>query len=319
LMMDKQFFPSGIVGNRGFGYHFAQASTEPMRLKLDAPSKMHISMSPCSAYANGNIALLSHPSSEKTARFLFGVTENTMVSQDSCKMFRGDLTKAHVDIYADMEQRIDRHQAMGIGLNEGDVRLCFLRFSNRLDVQELITEYLGKNIYGTKGFQPLPEGKVEALVACFREAGCLQYACPRDLVIWESGVIHLEMHILLDNNAVLKNNPNTTTERYVIGTHNPVGFTTGELVQIAYAADHGFIFEPYNNANKGTPAGDNSVHRKSTMYKINRVRSNDEIARFEKVQQEINNKNGELDAWLKNTPRAKLVCYGLEKPFPFEH
>jgi hypothetical protein len=48
----------------------------------------------------------------------------------------------------------------------------------------------------------------------------------------------------------------------------PTGFTQQELVEIGCIAEQGFVFHPYDNANRGTPADINSVHKKNTQWEV---------------------------------------------------
>ena len=145
-------------------------------------------------------------------------------------------------------------------------------------VRELITTIIGKDIYGSSGFQALDgkEAKVKKsskVVECFRVAGCIQYGSPRDLIVWEPAVIHLEMQLQRDGSLVDRNKSAATTERYIVGTHTPIGFLPRELLEIGCIADQGFFFHPYRNANRQLclAADTNSVHKKSTQYKIARL------------------------------------------------
>jgi hypothetical protein len=140
-----------------------------------------------------------------------------------------------------------------------------------LAVRALIVKMIGKDIYGSSGYQALPVDKAGAVIECFRQAGCIQYGSPRDLILWEPAVIHLEMKLLADGSLMQENDKRTTTERYIVGTHVPVGFSQQELVEIGCIADQGFVFHSYNNANRGNAADTNSVHKKTTQWKVLRT------------------------------------------------
>ena len=259
LTKNKKLWKTGIVGNAGFGYLLLhpESAKEMPSLSLRSTGA-EIAVAPGSAY-KANIELVAHQTSQLAMAILFSVSRNPngQVSQDFCKVHRGDLTKAHVDIYEDEESLIHRTQAIAIGLGEGTVRLCYLRFSHNPEIQGLINIICGKNIYSARGFQAVPKTESSAIIKCFLDAGCIQYGNPRDLVMWEPGVIHLEMKV--HPSLQVRNDKKTTTERYVVGTHTPVGFNSEEKKEIAFMNESGFVFHPYNNANRGSAAGLNSI------------------------------------------------------------
>ncbi len=311
LTKRKECWPTGTVGNAGFGYLIAhpESISEMPSVPLSSGTSVTVAMG--SAY-KANVALVSHPDSQLTMAILFAVSENPrgQVSQDFCKVHRGELTKAHVDIYEDNEEQINRMQAIGFGMGEGTVRLCYLRFSQRPEIQLLVTRVIGVNIFGTRGFQAVPKGMQHILLKCFMDAECIQYGNPCDLVMWEPGVIHVEMQLRANGELQFKADNKTTTERYVVGTHNPVGFTPREMTEVAFVAEQGFVFHPYNNANRGTPAGLNSVHRKKTQWKKPRVRSADEKARLGVVRQSLGDA-ATIDVCIAAMPRRKRHCMGI--------
>jgi hypothetical protein len=227
LTMRKECWPTGTLGNAGFGYLIAHPESTGDMPTVPLSSGMSVTIAMGSAY-KANVALVSHPDSQLTMAILFAVSENPrgQVSQDFCKVHRGELTKAHVDIYEDNEEEINRMQAIGFGMGEGTVRLCYLRFSQRPEIQLLVTRVIGVNIFGTRGFQAVPKGMQHILLKCFMDAECIQYGSPCDLVMWEPGVIHVEMQLRANGELQFKADKKTTTERYVVGTHNPVGFTS---------------------------------------------------------------------------------------------
>ena len=313
LTKRKEYWPTGVIGNAGFGYLIAhpESSSEMPSVSLSSGTKVTVAMG--SAY-KANITLVSHPDSQLTMAILFAVSENPkgMISQDFCKIQRGELTKAHVDIYEKNEEEINRTQAIGFGMGEGTVRLCYLRFSQRPEIQVLITRVIGANIFGTRGFQAVPKGKQQILLKSFMDAECIQYGNPRDLAMWEPGVIHVEMQLAANGQLQFKADKKTTTERYLVGTHTPVGFTLRERTEVAFVAERGFVFHPYNNANRGTAAGINSVHRKKTQWKKPRVRSADEKARLELVQKAL--ADGAGDECIAAMPSRKRHCMGIPQP-----
>ncbi len=310
--LPSQEWPTGIIGNKNFGYLIAQPEEKSEVPRLTLSSDMTFAVAMGSAY-RANIALMAHPSSSKARELLLRNGARRVVSQDFCKLYRGDLTPPHVDLYSQDEGRI---QAMGIGLNEGSVRLCYLAFSNVPEVRALITRVIGHDLYAkNKGYQAVRPNKAEELVECFRRADCILYGSPRDLVIWESGVIHLEMQLKRDGSLVIRNDKTTTTERFIVGVHElkEGHFSDRDLIEISYAADHGFIFHPYGNFNaEGTPAALNSFHKKRTQYLKPRQRSNDEKARFAQVQEAITQK-APVDEWLSNLSPEKKLCFGIKE------
>jgi hypothetical protein len=310
LTKRKEYWPTGVIGNAGFGYLIAHPESTAEMPSVSLSSGTNVTVAMGSAY-KANVTLVSHTDSQLTMAILFAVSENPqgMISQDFCKIHRGELTKAHVDIYERNEEEINRMQAIGFGMGEGTVRLCYLRFSQRPEIQVLVTRVIGANIFGTRGFQAVPKGKQQLLLKSFRDADCIQYGNPRDLVMWEPGVIHVEMQLSANGELQFKADKKTTTERYIVGTHTPVGFTLRELTEVAFVAERGFVFHPYNNANRGTAAGINSVHRKKTQWKKPRVRNADEKARLELVQKVL--ADGTADECIAAMPNRKRHCMGI--------
>jgi hypothetical protein len=307
-------WPTGIIGNKEFGYLIPQpeAKEEVPELILTSGASFAVAMG--SAYS-ANIALISHMDSQVAMALLFaiGATPTGFISQDFCKLHRGKLTPAHVDIYEDNE--VQRTQAMAIGQGEGATRLCFLRFSHLPEIRAVITELINKDIYTSKGFQEVPKDKVAVLVDCFAKAGCIQYGSPRDLVIWEPGVIHLELTVLPSGLFQPKVVRGATTERYLLGTQNMVRVTPQERAQVALAAHHHFIFHPYHDANKGNFAGVNSVHRKKTRWMRPRERTEDEKKRVRIVQELIDH-----GATLSGICLRKRHCLGdTQRPEDMYH
>jgi hypothetical protein len=118
------------------------------------------------------------------------------------------------------------------------------------------------------------------------------------------------MQLRANGELQFKADNKTTTERYVVGTHNPIGFTPREMTEVVFVAEQGFVFHPYNNANRGTPAGLNSVHRKKTQWKKPRVRSADEKARLGVVRQSLGDP-AVIDGCIAAMPRRKRHCMGI--------
>lgn len=281
---------TGIIGNAGFGYLFAQPEKreEAHTLELDGKLKVFFAMG--SGY-KANIGLVTHHTSEEMLDILLAVTGNEvgMISQDSCKVHRGPLTDPHADVYHTNEDQINRSQAIAFGPREGNVRLCFAVNSHTTQAQHDITKIIEKNIYKTSGFQKIPTDKTKQVMKYFNEntSGVTVYAgAPRDLVIWKPKIIHFEA-LKKGNQLEFRNDNKTTVERYILGTQTPVGLTQQQLKEVAFVAEYGFIFHPYNNLNANTAIGNNSVHLKKTQYKKTRTVCADEKQRFDKVKKSV--------------------------------
>ena len=65
----------------------------------------------------------------------------------------------------------------------------------------------------------------------------------------------------------------------MVGTHQPVGFTARQQLEIAWLASKGFGFHTYNRLNRDNAAGANTVNSKKTQWKRPRVRPAEERAR----------------------------------------
>lgn len=74
--------------------------------------------------------------------------------------------------------------------------------------------------------------------------------------------------------------------------------------------ESGFVFHPYNNANRGYAAGLNSVHRKKTQWKIPRKRSEEEKKRLQDVQQALDKRTA-VDLCIGGMPARKRHCFGI--------
>lgn len=311
ITANAKFWMTGIVGNKGFGYMFLQPDAPCGAESITLSSNKQITVAAGGGF-NANIELLTHPDSTHMLETLFAVTGNNVVSADSCKIHRGNMTPAHVDIYGDAENAINRHQAIAIGLAESTTRLCFLEFSNHENIKRLVCELVERDIYANAGFSKVPLDAVPDLVECFAAAGCIRRADPRDLVIWHSGVIHLEMNMRTDGTLSIAKSSmikTATTERYIVGTHTMQGFTPRDMVELAYMHAKGFFFHPYSR--KQHPlALKNSVHRKHTMYTSLRTKPACEIARLDNLSADIKHKVA-VDGWLSQVSPAIKKCFGI--------
>lgn len=309
IVQDPKNWPAGIVGNKGFGFLYAQPELKQDASRIQVSDGLSPAIAPCSAYM-ANVELVSHPHSQLAMDTLFSVTGNTggMISQNSTKMHRGDLTKMHVDRYGSGD--LHRVQAMAIGPGEGSVKLCFGRFTHRHRFQKILAKMLPK-FADKQGFAAIPKDIAPNVLQLLTKLGVVHAAQPKSMIIWRSGILHFEA---LETRAglQLRNKfTKTTCERYVIGTHRPQGLTQRQLAEFGFAADMGFVFHPYNNLNKGTVTGNNSFHLKTTQYKRCRKRTTSEIERVEKLQQDIS-KRDPVDRWIRTTSRRKLYCLGIE-------
>lgn len=310
ITKNDKYWKTGVIGNKDFGYLFSQPDTvrDFEIIRLSSGKKITVAMG---GGWKANLALLAHPSSKQMLDTMFEVTGNNVVSADSCKIHRGGMTAAHVDIYGPLENGIDRHQAIAFGLAEGTTRLCFLQFSNHPDVRPLVNELVERDIYANDGFSKVPLDAVPDLVGCFQAAGCIRFGCPRDLIMWESGVIHLEMNLLPSGQLTLAKQPlvKTTTERYLVGTHTMKGFTQRDMQEIAYMGHMGFFFHPYAHVQDKT-AHMNSVHRKTTMYTARRVKTGGEIERLTRLGVDISG-GTKVDEWVASADPALKKCFGI--------
>lgn len=304
-----------IIGNKTFGYLLAQPESKEDAPRITFDGGLKVAVQPCSAY-KANLALLEHDSSQLTLAALLSITGNKtgMVSQDSAKICRGDLTKPHVDIYGTAETRINRVQAMAIGPGEGNVRLCFARFTHLPKIQQLVCDSIENvDFYKRTGFLAIPTEHRKSFLHTLKEADVLHAGAPGELIIWKTGVVHVEMQRDQRSGELLyKNDNKTTTERYIVGTHQPYNLTPRQLLEIGCIADKGFLFHCYNSLNKGNAAGDNSVHLKTTQWKQPRVRPQSEKDRLQAAIEVVGD-SVQLQTWMEQQSARKLHCLGVSQ------
>lgn len=303
-------WPTGVIGNRNFGYLFAQPESKAPRVQLSAD--LNVAVAKCSAY-KANITLMSHPSSQLTLSVLYQVTGNVggMISQDSCKIFRGDLTPPHVDKYTSAEVELNRVQAIAIGEKEGSVKLCFARFSHRPEIQSQLADLMGNpSFYHKNGFLAIPKNRAPDILKHLSDANVFQYGTANQLVIWKTGVLHVEMQATRAGKLVHSIDKTTTTERYVVGTHQPSGLTQSQLTDLALLASKGFILHPYGKQNQDNAGGTNSVHLKSTQWKKTRQRTADEIARLDAAVKELEDSQAR-EAFVSALHPRDRQCFGI--------
>ncbi|KNC86458.1 hypothetical protein SARC_01414 [Sphaeroforma arctica JP610] len=271
----KFLWPTGVIGNKGFGFMYAQpeAKSDYHAAQLDTSDAQPTVFAPGSGF-QANLAVMEHPDSELATAILFQVTGNMggMVSQDSFKTFRGNLTVPHVDDYPTSDT-FNRVQAMVIGYREGNVRLVFGRATHQPDISVM---YRDKT---TTGFTSLSNS--DSIVQVLEAAGAIVIPEPGDIVCWTAGVVHFEMNIDPKGNK-FKPTRGHVQERYVVGTHNPSGsLTQTQLETLTGMAESGFILHPYVGPKRQFgPANANNFHRKNTQYCRRRVQPPDEKARF---------------------------------------
>lgn len=326
---------TGLAGNVGFGYlGFLQpeAPDKVQRINLNDGVHKSVAVSPGDAY-NANIALMSHMDNQKLMATLFALSDNHdgFVPADGCKVGRKDLTKQHVDIYSSDQTDRNRVQMIGYGNKEGTVRLCFFRFSHLPEVRALVVKVMGKTDLwdqAKSGFKAVPEKYSANVLDCFQEAQCIVSGLPLSVSAWLPGVIHCELlHDALSGRYSAKNDKETTTERYVLGTMKSTGLNNFALSTLGYIADeHGFFLHPYGNLNQGTVAGAVSVHRKTTQFKRPRPIPHEEDDRRILLQYALKLDDDDDNSsrvpfkvrkWIQTTSPRVLHCFGLTQPGQF--
>lgn len=315
----KKTWPAGIAGNKHFGFIYAhpESKSQVPSATLHNNCKVYFAMG--SAY-QANIDLISHPLSQHALAALLNLSGNKdkdlsdkekyFISWDSAKVFRGDMTEPHIDLYStagNTATAINRTQAMVFGLEEGDVTLCFAKCLNG-PTRALLERAIGEIGFFQRanGYHRIPKDKQARFIKCIKDANALTVPQPGDLVLWKAGVPHMELHrTKLDTTNV----SSTRTERYVIGTQRPVGISRPQLEQLAIMAEKGFFPHPFYNINDETAIGRNSVHKKRTQYGKRRIRSQDEKDRFGVATQLLPDAANHL----QNLHPRRLHCYGISQ------
>ena len=318
IARQDKYWKAGTIGNKSFGYLFAQPEEKDKSVSVQLSRNLKVYMAMGSGY-QANLALVCHQTSEEMLDILMKVTgnEHGMISQDSCKIHRESLTEPHADVYHPNEHKINRSQAIAFGPNEGAVRLCFAVGSHTVDMKKKITNAIDRDIYKTSGFQKVPADKRKALYKIIGES---VYCGDRyDIVIWKPTIIHFEA-LKTEKGLAFRTDKSTTVERYIIGTQTPVELSQQQLKEIAFYAQNGWIWHPYNNLNKNTAIGTNSVHLKRTQYKRPREQTTDEKERFASAQSRLkrmqhtqpakNDMDG-LDQFIDNLGTSRKRAYGI--------
>lgn len=257
-----------------------------------------------------------------TCAVLMALTHPTgMVSWDSAKyannpkpkpktMTKQTLTKFHFDMYGNTGAG-DRQQA--IIVREDDVKLGYLPYSNRPEVQLLIAQALGKNdLYERDGFIGTDEPHLTKVLE-------KHLIAPKtnSLVIWKEKVIHAEATFNEANSygyctfSSRSDQPNSPRYRFVVGLHKPINLTTTDLTELARLCENGLIPDFYFNHNRGTKVHDNIKNGKSTQYKKPREITPEERKHIETVVSDTNDTLGILS---EMSPLKKHL-YGITQPF----
>lgn len=215
---------------------------------------------------------------EKCIHIFFSTNPNGFISWDSVKVRQftnskkataPNLTKAHIDKYSDANgAALSRVQAMIFDPNEGDVTLCFVRFTGDKEMQKEISKVIGIDDYFTKS-RGYFECNDPDLINAFRKCGLIVAPPAGSLVVWNGGVVHLEANRHTLNPTIVKD---SKALRYIVGTQDPSAphqLSQSSLKQLAISAIFGFIPEPFNSSshshfNDGTKIGANSCHKKRT-------------------------------------------------------
>lgn len=313
ITSNPNYWKSGIIGNKSFGYLFCQPESISNSQFVEIDGNTKVFVAPGSGF-QANLSLLTHPSSANILDLLMELTDNQlgMISQDSCKIHRGDLTIPHTDIYSDTDEKINRNQAMFIGPTEGNIKLCFVAKSNQDPLKTQIIEKIDKDIYSTSGFQRIPTDKFSEISELIFDN--VYFGKANDLIIWKPGIIHFEAnHSKSTKSLSFAKDTKSKTERYIIGTQTPHKITQSQLKDIGFYAQKGFIYHPYNNLNSNNAIGKNSVHLKRTQYKRAREVPQSEKDKLQKATEELKRlkKDDKLNDFFENLgPQTKKV-YGI--------
>ncbi|KNC80368.1 hypothetical protein SARC_07268 [Sphaeroforma arctica JP610] len=210
LAANKNAWPTGVIGNKSFGFMYMQPEKKADSLVAKVGGHDVIFQTLCSDKANR--ILINHESNTNAKRQLLALSdedENTTIAIDSCKVYRGDLSIPHYDLYDD---ELKRMQAMVIGPNEGNVRLCFLKGSHT------------KTNKNKKGFVKIDNPKEEFKHSANK--GKVMVPPLNSLVVWLPGVIHGE--VMVKNNPIksesdyeFRNNSKAGVERYITPKPKP--------------------------------------------------------------------------------------------------
>jgi hypothetical protein len=210
-----------------------------------------------------------------------------MVSWDSAKyasnpypkpkdMTKQELTKFHFDLYGG--NRLGGQRIQAIIVHEGVVKLGYVPYTHRPEVQHLISRILKKtNLYSQNGFISTNESYLTKVLE--------KYVIAPDtntLVTWKETVIHAEATFGTVNESGYckfvsrKDQPNSDRYRFVVGVHQPVGLDQSDIRELGRLAEHGLIPDFYFKHNSKTKVWDNIKNGKSTQFKRPREISTEE-------------------------------------------
>ena len=270
-----------------------------------------------SVHSMVNLPLLTE--NPHTAAVLMACTHpKGMISWDSAKyasnpkpkpkdMTKQDLTKFHFDKYGGggIGQRVQV-----IIVHEGAVKLGYVPFTHRSDVQALIRKSLSKpKLYDREGFIGTNEPYLTAVLQDFMVA-----PDTNSMVIWSETVIHAEAQFNTPNPLGYctfksrKDVANSERFRFVVGMHQPVGLSDAALVKLASLCEGNLIPDFYFSHNKGTKVWDNIKNGKSTQYKQPRV-----ISKREREDANDVIEKADKDT-LEAMPPLKKHLYGISQP-----
>lgn len=267
-------------GNASFGFLFTQPATwDRAKLPTISLSAGDIYLERMGAYVKGNLRLISHTDNQLAMAALFALTNPTgMVSFDSVKVCdyktratelagvrivptKRKHTPAHFDLYPAGD--INRVQAMIFGAEEGDVTLCFGRYTHLGPTQNAIAAIENNaDLFSRVGFVQTSN---PAVLQALRDSDAIVVPLPGDLVIWKAGVLHMELDRHTRDIPNLRKVKDGRSLRFVVGTNRPAHLSEEDKKQLASAALQGLVPHPYISSPGRAYA--NVVCRKTTMYK----------------------------------------------------
>ena len=206
----------------------------------------------------------------------FHPEDKAMVSWDSAKVrinhpkaTKAELTKRHRDVYNYDGHPIDRKQAMLIKQDPGAISLGWVMYSHLPKIQKLFAKYFGKK---PDKFSLVEDPELNKIIDKYWRA------TDGGFVLWEQPTIHYEAqptgsteYIAKFKSFTQKGVTDLISIRVVIGTHQPHQLDQQELQQLAYLSEKGYCPAIYNNPNKGKAVAVNTVNKKSTQWRKERV------------------------------------------------
>lgn len=266
--------PKFGAGNASFAYLNKQyTELDKTPTSVIGGEKVYFALN--TVHSKVNLPLLLE-NTHTTAVLLALTHRDGMISWDSAKyannpkptpvgMTKQELTKFHFDKYS----KGDSSRVQAILVSEQDVKLGYVPYTHRPDVQRLIAKALGKpNLYNLNGFIGCD---VPVLTKVLEKH--LIAPDTNSLVIWTETVIHAEASFGKPNSfgycefVSRKDQPNTDRFRFVVGSHIPSQLSTEDLTKLAHHCEKGLIPDFYFSHNAGTKVWDNIKNGKSTQYK----------------------------------------------------